>query len=329
MPLCSVVIPWHRNLDDLRRAVGSVLAQDEGDFEIIVVANGVDDATFEAARAISNDPRYHLLRNTRAGAQTARNRGMAHARGKLIFLLDGDDGFHPDKLSRFLELQAREGFDVAFSRGTRVRGDGVTWPWPIGHWDGRQPLAEFFFCDGNLISTSAIVVTAEARGRIRFCVGVDTFHDPDFMIRAEHLGLSIKMLPEALYDWHDDRTGERISQSRNWRKRLVWIDKLPSNVSERARAAFRARCVAQHVFPGHFFSCLRFFAAAATSGAIPPKDVALFMVRGFIPEQVRRRLVNRFFLGRASKYAMLGQGTRTGLSASASHEAGLGRSGGP
>ena len=68
----SVIIPWHRDPEDLGRALASVLVQQGAELEVIVVANGVDDALFaEAGRRIT-DPRCRLVRLTTAGASAAR-----------------------------------------------------------------------------------------------------------------------------------------------------------------------------------------------------------------------------------------------------------------
>lgn len=301
MPLCSIVIPWHRGLADLGRAVDSVLAQDYAHLEIIVVANGVSDADFAAAAALSTDERYKVVRVPAAGASPARNHGAALASGELIFFLDADDRFHAGKVSRFVELARTAPFDVAFSRGLRVRSGGVSWPWPVGWWDGGKPVAEFFFCDGCTISTSAIVISAAVREPLAF--KSDIYEDPDLIIRAEHLGLVVRMLPEALYDYMDDRSDHRLSTRLNWSDRLAWIDATPGNVSLKARAGFRVRCVAQHLFPRNPVLCARLFADALVKGAASPRELALLIVRGLVPARLRDDLLNRYYVRRAARTA--------------------------
>jgi glycosyltransferase involved in cell wall biosynthesis len=303
MTLCSVVIPWHRGIADLRRAVDSVLAQSHTRFEIIAVANGVSDADFAEAAALSSDPRYRAVRLEKADVSPARNHGAALASGELIFFLDADDRFHPGKLARFVELARAAPFDVAFSRGLRRRPGGVSWPWPVGHWDGRTPVAEFFFCEGGTISTSALVIAQRSREPLRFREPSRPYEDPELVIRAEHLGLRVVMLPEPLYDYFDERIDNRLSSKDNWADRLVWIDEMPDNVSDKARAAFRVRCVAQHLFPAKTLMCAGFFWDAFLKRAVPMRDLALFVIRGLIPRRLRHALVNRYFTSRAAHEA--------------------------
>lgn len=297
-PACSVVIPWHGNHDDLAQAVASVFAQTEQDFEIIVVANNVDDDTYARAANLSDDPRYRIVRLGRANAPIARNRGLDIADGDLVFFLDSDDLFFPGKLAAFRHLHETEGFDVAFSRGTRQRGDGVSWPFPIGHWNGDRPLSEFFFCDGCTISASAIVMAASASAKLRFDERFVPYEDPDLMMRAAHAGLRLVMLPDQLYQWSDARTENRLSRADNHAMRLAWIDQTGPTATERAKAAFRARCVAQHDFPRRPMRSLAFFWRAVAAGAVPAADVARFALRGLLPSGLRRRLLNRHFKSR-------------------------------
>src|SRR5271157_1250878 len=60
-PRCSVILPTH-NRKTLPRAVASVLAQDEPDFELIIVDDGSTDQT-QAWLKTLDDPRIRLARS--------------------------------------------------------------------------------------------------------------------------------------------------------------------------------------------------------------------------------------------------------------------------
>jgi cellulose synthase/poly-beta-1,6-N-acetylglucosamine synthase-like glycosyltransferase len=102
LPLrCSVVIPSFNRLNVLPRAVESVLAQDEPDFELIVVDDGSSDGTAEAVtQAFADEPRVRLLQQRNAGKATALNRAIGAARGELLVCLDADTLFTPETLGR-------------------------------------------------------------------------------------------------------------------------------------------------------------------------------------------------------------------------------------
>ena len=59
----TVLIPTHNHGETLRYAVGSVLAQTMQDFEILIVGDGVPEATRElAAELARNDARDPVFR---------------------------------------------------------------------------------------------------------------------------------------------------------------------------------------------------------------------------------------------------------------------------
>lgn len=299
MPSCSVVIPWHRNLDDLRAAAESVFAQSVQDFEIVVVANGVDDVLYDAARGLFGDARWRVVRIETPGASIARNHGLLIAEGGLVFFLDADDTFYPQKLEKFIDAHRATGFDLAFSRGSRERGNGVSWSFPARVWDGKQPLADYFFRDGCLISGTALVVSASVRDRLGFDESCHFCEDPDLVVRAGDLGLKVVMLPDTLFRWNDERSEGRLSRRPDFQARLDWARRREGVYPPEALAAFRARCVAQHDFPRNFARNLSIFAEAAALKAVTPRETALFMLRGLLPEGVKQSLLNRYLSRRS------------------------------
>jgi glycosyltransferase involved in cell wall biosynthesis len=95
-PLVSVVIPVYNAEAFLRESLDSVLAQDYDPFEVIVVDDGSTDASGQIAQSYP-DVRY--LRQENQGASSARNLGIADARGEMIANVDADDVIPPQKLS--------------------------------------------------------------------------------------------------------------------------------------------------------------------------------------------------------------------------------------
>jgi glycosyltransferase involved in cell wall biosynthesis len=94
----SLIIPTCNRVDMLRRALVSVLAQENcGSFEVIVVDDGSTDETVAMVR--SEFPAVRLLQQDHKGAPAARNLGIQHARGCYLALLDDDDELMPDSLA--------------------------------------------------------------------------------------------------------------------------------------------------------------------------------------------------------------------------------------
>jgi cellulose synthase/poly-beta-1,6-N-acetylglucosamine synthase-like glycosyltransferase len=93
VPLFSIVIPTFNRERLIAATLESVLAQTEGDFEVIVVDDGSTDGT-EAALAPWRD-RLTFVRQPNQGPGPARNLGAARAKGEYIAFLDSDDLWFP------------------------------------------------------------------------------------------------------------------------------------------------------------------------------------------------------------------------------------------
>lgn len=98
----TVVIPSFNYARYIREAVDSALAQTASPLEIIVVDDGSTDDTPGIMAAYAYDSRVRYLRQENRGLSAARNAGIRAARGEFIALLDADDRWKPEKLSRQL-----------------------------------------------------------------------------------------------------------------------------------------------------------------------------------------------------------------------------------
>jgi glycosyltransferase involved in cell wall biosynthesis len=114
VPLVSVIIPVHNGEAYVESAIASALSQQGCDVEVIVV----DDASRDQTRRVvsnctANEPRLHLVSlTTQGGPAVARNAGIAAANGVWIALLDADDVYRPNRLSRLLATAEASRADV-------------------------------------------------------------------------------------------------------------------------------------------------------------------------------------------------------------------------
>jgi glycosyltransferase involved in cell wall biosynthesis len=114
-PLVSVVIAARDAARTLPAAIGSILAQDGPDLEVIVVDDGSIDATSAAARSVQ-DARVTVLRCEQStGRARARNLAAGLARGTYIAVQDADDVSLPGRLSATVELAERDTDTVVVS----------------------------------------------------------------------------------------------------------------------------------------------------------------------------------------------------------------------
>jgi glycosyltransferase involved in cell wall biosynthesis len=93
----SVIIPTYNRARFVSEAIDTALAQTLPPQEVIVVDDGSTDDTPQRVAAYA-DPRVVYVRQANAGPATARNTGIARAKGDLLALLDSDDRWLPQKL---------------------------------------------------------------------------------------------------------------------------------------------------------------------------------------------------------------------------------------
>ncbi|MTH66911.1 glycosyltransferase [Agromyces bracchium] len=97
--LVSVVMATNRVSEYLAEALHSVVTQRHQPVEMIIVVNGLPDAepVMKAVRMIV--PEALVLSVPESNVSTARNLGIAHAKGEYVAFLDDDDRWDRDRLA--------------------------------------------------------------------------------------------------------------------------------------------------------------------------------------------------------------------------------------
>jgi glycosyltransferase involved in cell wall biosynthesis len=116
----SVIIPTYNRADVIEKAIGSVLNQSYRDFEVLVIDDGSTDNT---TKVVEKLPVKYIWQRHH-GAPSARNRGIAQARGKYIAFLDSDDWWLPGKLEKQVAVM-ESNTDVVLSHTSYQRNEAT------------------------------------------------------------------------------------------------------------------------------------------------------------------------------------------------------------
>ena len=125
----SVIIPAYRAAGAIARALMSVAAQTVKPIEVVVVDDGSNDGTFEAAMACSehmNGVRLKVFRQANQGAGAARNRAIGEADQPLVAFLDADDEWLAEKLERSIKRMEETGSVLVAHNGWIVEDGSPT-----------------------------------------------------------------------------------------------------------------------------------------------------------------------------------------------------------
>lgn len=93
----SVVIPLYNKERVIDRTIHSILNQSYQEFEIIVIDDGSTDNSAAVVKKLSAaDNRINLITTVNGGPGKARNNGLEHAKGDLVYFIDADDEIDKD-----------------------------------------------------------------------------------------------------------------------------------------------------------------------------------------------------------------------------------------
>jgi len=158
-PKVSIIIPVYNRTALLGETLLSCFRQTYDTIEVVIVDDGSEEDINGCIRIVHGEIRQghtlKYLRQERANANVARNRGIASSDGDFIQFLDSDDILHPEKIERQVRiLQQNPQKDMVYCLGVYFRntvGDGnILWNVP-----GHGNDLERFLSDDSVFCTMA------------------------------------------------------------------------------------------------------------------------------------------------------------------------------
>lgn len=128
-PILSIIIPAYNVSAYIRRCLHSVLDAAEGEVEVLLVDDGSTDDTLEVARQSDPTGRCIFITQQNAGLGSARNAGLAQARGDFVWFVDGDDWLKPGAIAQVLRRLQEARPDVLVVDFTCADEAGETIQW--------------------------------------------------------------------------------------------------------------------------------------------------------------------------------------------------------
>lgn len=197
-PLVTIITPAYNAAPYIAATIRAVQAQTYTTWEWLIADDGSTDATCALVDAAA-DPRIRLLRSPHSGLPAVgRNRGLAHARGQIVALLDADDCWLPDKLACQLDLLAAQpAVGLVFSRYIEWR-EGATRP-------GRSlPALRGIPRSGRLLPHLALrnfILTSSVVVRRALLDGAGGFDEDPCLAIAEDYELWLRLASQTCFAW--------------------------------------------------------------------------------------------------------------------------------
>ena len=113
-PLISVIVPVYNIKEYLPRCVSSILNQTYEALELILVDDGSTDGTGELCDELAlGDARVRAFHKENGGSSSARNLGIAQARGAYLGFVDSDDYISAEMYERLMQGILKSGAQIA------------------------------------------------------------------------------------------------------------------------------------------------------------------------------------------------------------------------
>lgn len=236
-PLVSVIIPTYNHRNYILDALNSVFAQTFTDYEIILVNDGSPDDTAERLKPLADSGKIIYIEQKNQGQASARNRGIAGARGDFIAFLDDDDLWPTDKLEwQVHHLQSRPDLGM-------VGGSCVIFEKVIPRLDGqdediRQITFESLFRGNPFHSPGQTLIRSSA---LQAVGGFDSTiwgtEDLELYMRlARTVGVDLSARVALFYRVHPNNASKALGRMMSNGKRAI-LKNLPHVPSERREKA--------------------------------------------------------------------------------------------
>ncbi len=219
-PRLTVVVPVYEVEDWVDRCLGSLAAQDFGDFEVVCVNDGSTDGSRERLAAWeARDARVRVVDQENRGLSAARNVGIEAARGDYVCFLDADDRLFPQACGKIVGALDQSGADVLVYGARCWPSDEGCPDWLVSCLSPRDVVYEGFSMDLLLKEASRPFAWRLALRRdflrgsgVRFDEGVRFGEDQVFCFAVYPRSRRTALISDALYEYQVGRAGSLMTR---------------------------------------------------------------------------------------------------------------------
>lgn len=241
-PTVSVIIPNYNYARTLRQCLQAVFDQTYPEIEVVVVDDGSTD---DSPRIAAEFP-CTLVRTANAGVSAARNTGVRHSTGEILFFLDSDIALAPDAVERAVRLLAadpRIGFVGGIYDKEPLIDDGAVERYKVlhGHFWRARNAGEARLCNFSL--------GAMRRETFELAGPLDTSlrATEDVEYGARLAAMSTVLIDATILGRHDDDDRLRVLLGKQYRRSVPLVALFADRRRARPKltdTAYRPRAVA-------------------------------------------------------------------------------------
>ncbi len=240
----SVIIPVYNRLEELARALDSLVNQTQKNFEVIVV----DDGSIENIKLVTD--KYHSELNVNlikiensGGPARPRNVGIRASKTKWISLLDSDDWWRPQRIFEMcLAINNNPEYDIFYHKLKIVCDDrSIKW------WSTKNigfSLSKNAFVDlmirGNALPNSSVVIRKSIFQQLGYLNEASDFasvEDFDYWLKASNAKCKFYFLNKSLGSYWLSNSGISANPLKTIDCNRVILDKYSNYLSNENKKA--------------------------------------------------------------------------------------------
>lgn len=170
-PFVSVIVPNFNHAEYLHERFDSIFSQTYTRYEVIILDDHSIDDSMEIIAEYAKHPKVsHVVRNeTNSGSPFLQwNRGIALAKGDMIWIAESDDYCDKDMLRRLVEAYVNNGCVLAFCRSMYVDQAGNKQSVvqrmfkKDAHWRGKTFVRRYLSVGNRIYNASSVIFSKDA-----------------------------------------------------------------------------------------------------------------------------------------------------------------------
>lgn len=214
-PFLSIVVPVYKpERRHLEEAIASVVEQADGDWELILVADGPQPAEVDRVLDRCDDERIVVVRRTeQSGIVDTSNDGIERATGTFVSFLDNDDTLALSAVGAFrFTIDQYDDVDVVYSDEDKLDLDGRRVdPFHKPGWAPERLRTQMY--TGHLSVYRRSLVEQVGRLRAEF----NGSQDHDLALRVTEIARRVSHIPAVLYHWRQSASSTALDpSSKDW-----------------------------------------------------------------------------------------------------------------
>ena len=207
--LVSIITPAYNAAAFISDTIRSVQAQTYTNWEMIIVDDCSTDETAQVVASFGDERIRYFKNETNSGAAVSRNYALREARGRWVAFLDGDDLWHPEKLSKQVRFMEENGYHFSYTGYEEADDDGK----PLGiTWTGPKKISKLGMYTFNYMGCLTVMYDREYVGLVQIA---DLKKRNDYAIWLQVVQkCPAYFLDEVLATYRIRRTGSLMDRSK-------------------------------------------------------------------------------------------------------------------